>query len=376
MIIVSSAIPPDHSGAGKLIFGFYQYLKKTDQNVQLITHTKVRNDKSIISIRKFSNIEWVRKPALIVDFIYSFIYLLIRFGLFERKKRHKKTVWIVSSNPLNFAATLAFHFLGNKIILQNSLLGSDDPEYRYPGDFFSLKFKMKRLQYKLADAITCVSPALFELSKKHHPNCFFIPNPVDLNTFKQKQNTKKERPQNVLFVGAIGFRKGVDIVFRTIDLVHKKHPDISFTFVGPDKLDPKLKTLFEGLKHIRKEKVHIVGFKENPASFFQDADIFFLPSRREGFGIVFLEAMASGLPVVAKRLEGITDYIFGNDYHTILDTEDPSQYAQTIFKLLADNTFYNKLSLKGLSLVKRFEEKKIYLQYIQLTKQLNQYTPK
>jgi glycosyltransferase involved in cell wall biosynthesis len=78
------------------------------------------------------------------------------------------------------------------------------------------------------------------------------------------------------------------------------------------------------------KNVHFAGYQEDMRPWYTNADIFFLPSRKEGFPSVFIEAMAFGLPLVVKKLEGITDFIFDNGYPGVIDSEDPGEYANNI----------------------------------------------
>ena len=67
------------------------------------------------------------------------------------------------------------------------------------------------------------------------------------------------------------------------------------------------------------------------------ADVFCLPTRREGFGIVIIEAMAAGLPVVVSRLEGVTTDIARADRDGILITgHNPDDYAEALLRLRQD----------------------------------------
>jgi glycosyltransferase involved in cell wall biosynthesis len=363
IVIVSSIVPPEHSGAGYLSFDFYKYLVNQGYEVSLVTHTPIKNDDRAIIIRKFQGKGPFRKLSLALTFMKSGFQLAIRFFFLRIKEPSIKAVWLTSANPLTFASAIVFHLLGYKIIVQNSLAGSDEPNFHYTGDFMSLKYKLKRLQYYLADVVTCISPLLFDLTKNFHHNCVLIPNPVNPK-YKVKFTEPPERNM-VLFVGELGRRKGVDIVFRTIDLVHKVNSKIRFILVGPeDRSDESMINDFHSSMYIRNEQVRFEGFVNDPTPYFSESDIFFMPSRREGFGIVFIEAMASGLPVIAKELGGITDYIFGNDYSTIFDTEDPQVYADAILGLLNNSDEYKRLADLGLHQVKRFEQAKIFNEYL------------
>ncbi len=369
VIFVSSIIPPEHSGAGRRIYNFYRYLRDRGVGVSIITETKSpEKDNSLTSVNKITLGGKARKFTILLNFFY-FLFQLLFVKKLNASTNTKHVIWLVSASPLTFAASIVFYLKGFKIITQNTLIGSDDPEFKYPGDFWGLKYKMKKLQYSLSGCITSISPALYNISKEHHPNCVMIPNPIELaHTIKQYNSNSSEPRKNILFVGKLGTRKGIDIVFQTINQIHKYDQSIQFTLVGPNEEADQFKSLFNNLPYLVKEKVSFTGYQNNTLPYFAKADIFFMPSRREGFGTVFLEAMAHGLPVVAKKIDGITDFIFGEDYPTVLDTENPKEYAETIISLIEDKKFYNNLSNKGLRLVQRFDQELIFEQYLNIIK--------
>jgi len=192
-----------------------------------------------------------------------------------------------------------------------------------------------------------------------------IPNPVEIPVIKVLPKAGKK--SNILVVGRLCYRKGTDIVFKVINLIHKDDPDVHVSFVGPyEDMDKKLKLLYESSQNINKMNVHFAGYQIDTRPWYMKADIFLMPSRREGFGTGFIEAMAYGIPVVAKKLEGITDYIFYNGYPAVIDSEDPNEYTSIIFKLMNDDGYYHSLVKELRRNVKRFDRAKIYKQYLNL----------
>ena len=105
--------------------------------------------------------------------------LFFNIGFFKIKDRAStNTVWLTSTGSITFSSALFFKILRYKIITQNTLVGSDDPQHKYKNDFFGFKYLLKMYQYRLSDAVTSISPRLYEISKMHHHNCSMIPNPV------------------------------------------------------------------------------------------------------------------------------------------------------------------------------------------------------
>jgi len=195
-----------------------------------------------------------------------------------------------------------------------------------------------------------------------------IPNPVELQEVEGFKIHRQRK--NVLIVGRISDRKGTDIVFKIIDIVHRSKPDILFTFIGPNNdMDKQIRKIYDSCENINRNNVQFAGYKLDPCPWYKSADIFLLPSRQEGFGTVFIEAMSFGLPVVAKEIRGITDYIFSEEYPAIINSENPDEYARQIIRLIEDDQYYHSLVKELQKDVYRFGKEKIYNEYINLIMQ-------
>jgi glycosyltransferase involved in cell wall biosynthesis len=354
-------MPPSHSGAAKRIFKFFEYLVNEGHNAKIITNSKVSR-KNVYNI-PFVTLEILRKIEIILQFLINFFCLFFLVFTISLKKDTKPVVWLLSANPLTFASVIIFKLFDFKIITQNTLVGSDDPEFEYPNDLLNLKYRLKHLQYKFSDVVICNSPALVEITSKYHSNVVLIPNPVDINDSEVVNNYSK----TVLVIGRVSYRKGSDILFKTINYVHQLDDTIIFSIVGPyEDMDQPLKVLYNSLESIKRENVNFHGFIENPIGFYNESSIFFFPSRREGFPSVIIEAMSNGLPVICKKLVGITNFILGNDYEFEFDTEDHRVFGEAILSLLSDKKSYNEIVISNRSRVEIFSKSKIYKEYMNI----------
>jgi len=124
-----------------------------------------------------------------------------------------------------------------------------------------------------------------------------IPNGVDVDRIRSIPPAEVE--SDVIFVGRLIPEKGVDLLLRALAEVKKEIPDVRAVVVGDGPERKKLEELSDRLG--LKNNVIFTGFLEpydHVISLMEASKVFVLPSRREGFGMVVLEAMASGLPVV------------------------------------------------------------------------------
>ena len=110
-----------------------------------------------------------------------------------------------------------------------------------------------------------------------------------------------------LFIGRLNKDKGIFDLLKAFELVCLNFPNSHLILVGPDEgnFDEYILTLKDFLKN----KIHRAGFTEMPERYMASADIFCLPSYREGFNSVILEAAATCIPTVGSRINGIVDSV-------------------------------------------------------------------
>lgn len=132
-----------------------------------------------------------------------------------------------------------------------------------------------------------------------------IPPGVDLQKFKPRikdENLLRELgltsySKIILTAGRLTSQKNVETLIRTFSMIDCK--DLYLIIVGDGWQRPHLEKLAFSLR--QRDRIKFVGFRKDIERFFSIADIFVLPSKYEGFGIVFLEAMASGVPCVGLK---------------------------------------------------------------------------
>ncbi|WP_024911806.1 glycosyltransferase family 4 protein [Chania multitudinisentens] len=139
---------------------------------------------------------------------------------------------------------------------------------------------------------------------------------VDIGKFgrnaiiRQEIRTEFGIPQNAtvfLFLGRVTTEKGISELLDAFMGVASRITDAHLMIVGP--LEADYEQSIENARSVTKGRVHRVGFTTSPESYMSTADIFCLPSYREGFGTVIIEAAAAGLPTIASRIYGVTDAV-------------------------------------------------------------------
>ncbi len=111
----------------------------------------------------------------------------------------------------------------------------------------------------------------------------------------------------ILFLGRLTHDKGVLDLAQAFAMLATEHRNLYLMIVGPD--EEGLRSQAEALLSPCSGQVRYVGMTNSPEEYMAAADIFALPSYREGFGSVILEAAACGVPAVASRIYGLTDAV-------------------------------------------------------------------
>jgi len=139
--------------------------------------------------------------------------------------------------------------------------------------------------------------------------------------------------------------KGIEKVIRALPLVKKEIPNISYVIVGKGSNDKKLgddrDRLTELAKSIGVEDDVIMAGRISDydlVDYYNTCDLFILPSKKEGFGIVFLEALACGKPVIAGGVDGSREALLDGELGTIINPDSIEEIAQAIISTLNGKT--------------------------------------
>ena len=150
--------------------------------------------------------------------------------------------------------------------------------------------------------------------------------------FIQKQIIffKNIRKKIILSVSHLIKTKGIDLNIKAIAKLKQKYPNIIYLIIGKGKEKKKLKELVSKLN--LQDRVIFIG--EVPhykvMEYMAFCDILSLPSWNEGFGIVYLEAMAQGVPVIGCQVEGIEDFVEHGSTGLLVKPKDVDSLAQAI----------------------------------------------
>ena len=178
-----------------------------------------------------------------------------------------------------------------------------------------------------------------------------IYNGVDLSRCIPKESYSARKPFTFVHIGRFNEQKnhkGLLDAFRT---VLQQYPDCRLNLLGDGELLEDTKTYAQQLKIA--EKVHFLGSSSNIYPYLHEADAFLLPSNYEGMPMTIIEAMGTGLPVVATAVGGVPDMI-ANGESGLLTPVDSDAVAEACRKLIADETLRARLGTKAKEDSQRF----------------------
>jgi glycosyltransferase involved in cell wall biosynthesis len=213
---------------------------------------------------------------------------------------------------------------------------------------------LEKISARFTDKIIYISEALRRefinsgISQEH--NSVTIYSGIEIEKFKTKINIEKKKEQLGLksddFIVGIVSRlepgKGNEFIIKSIPKIIPVVPNIKFLFVGEGYLKGKLESLAisEGVK----QKVIFLGLRDDVPELLHIFDIVCLASLYEGMGRVLLEAQASGKPVVATKIGGITDIVKENETGILVKPRDIDALAQAIIRLAQNHTLRIQMS--------------------------------
>jgi glycosyltransferase involved in cell wall biosynthesis len=151
----------------------------------------------------------------------------------------------------------------------------------------------------------------------------------------------------VLFVGGNMQRKGLGTLIRAAVKVTKSRPDVIFKVVGADPNLPRMQEI--GSRLGVKDHFEFSGWMPNSEvqKLYRRASVFVMPSLVEAFGVVFLEAMACGTPVIGARVGGTPELIKHEENGLLVEPDDSEELSNAILRILDDPKLAARLGENG-----------------------------
>jgi len=181
-----------------------------------------------------------------------------------------------------------------------------------------------------------------------------IPNGVNMTKYSQAplKNVSFGPGKIVFFIGRLVKEKGVQVLLEAVPQVIAADPEVRFFIAGQGPLEEQLKVQAKNLK--LEPYVTFLGYisEELKITLFKQAQVAVFPSLYEPFGIVVLEAMAAGVPVVAADTGGMGEIVSHGFSGFKVQSGDAHSLAANLIKILQDRELAKKLATNALRVVK------------------------
>jgi glycosyltransferase involved in cell wall biosynthesis len=187
-----------------------------------------------------------------------------------------------------------------------------------------------------------------------------VPCPIDIESISDAPSAEIRRALNLhpddtilLFLGNHFYRKGLDEALRVLSFLPASSHLMVVGSGDPSPFDSQARNL--GLA----DRVHFAGHSQRPESYLKDADILFLPTREDVWGIALIEAMAAGVPVVTTSVAGASRVVSAAGAGVVLDGFETSAFVHALSPLLNSPSRRHELGDRGRQAAEAFDIRRL-----------------
>lgn len=339
--------------------------RSNDVELHLVTFSDRNKDLKIDNI----NFHFIKKSRI------PRIFTIPQDALSIRKKIIEINPDIVHIHGTHYPYSLIAGMVPDKYPNLLTVHGIMEIEYKFNRglNFFGalLSFFLEKYAFsKIKNIIVCSPPMKEILEDKTEAMISVIPNGIEYNEIENIMPLEPVNYPSILFVGLFEKIKGPDILIQSIPLVKKKYSNVKLYMAGKGSQEMVLKELTKELNI--EDNVKFLGYisGKKKYSYYASADICVVPSRYESFGIVILEAMACGTPVIASNVGNIPYLINDDEVGLKANSDDVNDFSEKILYLLENKDLRNKMRVNSRKNVKRYKWDKIASETIALYKKL------
>lgn len=286
---------------------------------------------------------------------------LIALGRFYWSKKNRPKLVISFLTFTNLVSIIACKFFSIPIIAceHNSHKYVNDPKWLQ-------NFTWKYI-YRFANLVTVLTKRDLEFFKSHGAKTIVMPNP---GTFESNPNPKMNRNNSIIAIGGLDRypQKGFDNLIPIVSDLLKDNPGWDLKIVGSGKRGQDLiQTQIDS--HNLAEKVKFLGFQKDVKSIYRENSILLLPSRREGFPMVLLEAMSQGMAVIAYDcFTGPAEIITNGIDGILVEDQNMEAMKKGLFTLISDESLRRTLGLNAVESIKKYSIQEIYSNWMEAIK--------
>lgn len=221
---------------------------------------------------------------------------------------------------------------------------------------------------KHLDILTAVSPVATNYVKSLTPRkIYIIPNAIDISKYAPaKEHVPGKYKKTILYVGRLEKRKAVRYLVDAFAIINKVHKQYHLAIVGEG---PEKEGLQEYIKEKKISNIKFLGHVDNAEKIklLQKSEVFCSPAMYgESFGIVLLEAMASGCVIVAGANAGYESVLTGSGQISLVNPKDSKEFARRLLLMASDTSLRSHWLNWAKTEVEKYSYDNIVSQYIRL----------
>ncbi len=368
ILIISHEFPPVGGGGANACFYLSKGFVEVNHEVTVITTNFNLDSDSMINGVRIIRVNAKRQDKTHASFMEMYSYLKL-----AKKKAEElcmKERFDVCLAFFGIPAGVVAYKLKQKYNIPYIIRmgGGDVPGFqkRFKVIYKFIGIILKQI-WKNAEALVANSDGLKQIALTFYDKLPIevIYNGVDLTEFYPKEKTIKEEVR-ILCVSRLIERKGLQYIIPLLNYLREKATKkITFTVVGDGPYKDFLIRLARDYECL--DMIDFVGHKNHDEllRYYQDADLFILPSQKEGMPNVVLEAMACGMPIIMSKVEGSRELIKDNGF--VIDINNQSDIIEKLLMMINNDDLRIKCGLNSRKLaVEHFSWDRAVSSYIRL----------
>lgn len=215
------------------------------------------------------------------------------------------------------------------------------------------------------DYFIAVSKELYNYyEKRMNARCVYIPNVID----KIPKNSSNLSNNTIISIGRLSSEKGFSDLISVVDLVRQHVKDIKLHLIGDGALREYLEKKIKDLKLENNIIMHGYLDKKEIEKYMLDSSIYVMTSLTESFGLVLIEAMSYGLPLIAFDSASGARELINKNNGILVENRDRYEMARSIINLLKSNDKKLKLGANGKKTCEQYLAKNVKKEWLNLLK--------
>ena len=365
-------------GAERLVLDICNELQtKKNQRVSLVTFSSINDYQSLSENIDYQVVPSRFTPSVLSKSTTDLVCLQRFINDFQADIIHSH-LWEseILLTQVNVGKAIRFsHFHDNMVQLKKLKLPNNKKDVT---DYYEKNIVVK--SYKSTNHFfICISKDTLNyarnvLNKKLHAKIFTLNNAINFSNFNLKKDALSETI-SLINIGSFVPKKNQKMAIDIVNVLKKEHLKVKLTFLGDGPLRKELEQYAQELN--LSENIIFKGNVNNVEHYLKSSTIFLHTAIYEPFGLVILEAMAAGLPVVSLDGKGNRDIIKNGENGYILRDQDPLEFANKIQMLFNNKEKYFEISKNGIESAKKYDIKNygeklisLYSESISSTKQV------